>query len=118
MLRFVARVPALQEVLDEHLADNFGEMLPHVFMADLTRWFVAAIAAGEGSEIAAFADAVEALYTSDDPEVRNVAAVSFMEYLVVGPDSQERAAIEALRPIAGPATAGDLAAMERYAAGG
>jgi hypothetical protein len=47
-----------------------------------------------------------------------VAAVSFMEYLVVGPDSQERAAIEALRPIAGPATAGDLAAMERYAAGG
>ncbi|MBO0867513.1 MAG: hypothetical protein J2P15_03020 [Micromonosporaceae bacterium] len=92
-------------MLDEHLADN-DEILPHVLMADLTRWFVAAVAAGQ--PVDCFAAAVEVLYTSPDEQLRNVVGVSFMEILALGPDDRELAAIEALGAVAGPATIADL----------
>jgi hypothetical protein len=115
MREFVAVVPAARPVLDDHLADNFAELLPHVLMADLTRWFVTAVAAGNGRAVADFAAAVEALYVSADADVRNVAEVSFMEHLVIGPGLHERAAIDELRRLAGPATMTDLVRMEEYA---
>jgi hypothetical protein len=37
----VARVPPLQPILREHLSDNFGEVLPHVFLGEVTRYAVA-----------------------------------------------------------------------------
>jgi hypothetical protein len=33
----VAKFPALESLLSEHGADNFGEVLPHVFIGELTR---------------------------------------------------------------------------------
>lgn len=41
ILQLVAAHPALAPVLAEHLEDNFGEMLPHLVMADVVRWLVA-----------------------------------------------------------------------------
>jgi hypothetical protein len=113
MHRFVGGVPGAAAVLDVHMDDNGGEMLPHLLMADLGRWFVAAVGAGDERGAADFVAAVELLYTSDDPDTRNVAGVSFMELLVVDPDARERAAVEAIRRLAGPATAADLTAWER-----
>lgn len=34
----VARVPSLRPVWEKHLDDEFGEVLPYVFLADVARW--------------------------------------------------------------------------------
>lgn len=39
--QLVATYPALAPILAEHLDDNFGEMLPHLVMADVVRWLAA-----------------------------------------------------------------------------
>jgi hypothetical protein len=93
MTQFVAGVPGTSVVLEERLDDNDGQMLPHLLMAELSRWFVAAVAAGDEPVVVAFLAAVELLYMSDDGDTRNVAGVSFGEWLVVIPDPSERAAI-------------------------
>jgi hypothetical protein len=36
----VHRFRALMHLLEEHLEDNDGELLPHVLMGDMTRWLV------------------------------------------------------------------------------
>src|SRR5262245_25349227 len=41
----VWRFPDLLEPFGEHLADNDGEVLPHVFMADVERWAEGLVAA-------------------------------------------------------------------------
>jgi hypothetical protein len=117
MRAFVAAVPRARPLLDEHLSDNFGELLPHVLMADLRRFFVTAVETGDQDTLERFIAALEVLEASDDPDVRNVAEVSFMEDLVMGADARDAAAIAAMRPLMGPATAHDLALMESYTRG-
>ena len=34
----VVEIPELRPMLDEHLHDFDGELLPHLFFADVTRW--------------------------------------------------------------------------------
>jgi len=34
----VDEVPALRPTLEEHLDDNFGTLLPYLFLADVARW--------------------------------------------------------------------------------
>jgi hypothetical protein len=41
----VERFPKLSPLLREHLHDNSGELLPHVFFGDLTRYAVALLTA-------------------------------------------------------------------------
>jgi hypothetical protein len=36
----VASVPDLEDLLREHLSDNFGEVLPHVFFGEIARFAV------------------------------------------------------------------------------
>jgi hypothetical protein len=112
MQRLVTSVPGTRAVLDEHLDENCGEVLTHLLMADLGRWFVNAVATADERGVADFLAAVESLYASEDPDTRNVAEVSFMELLAVAPDAKERAAIEAIRRLAGPKTMADLAHFE------
>ena len=108
MKQFVTGVPGTSVVLDEHLDDNDGQMRPHLLMADLTRWFVAAVTAGDDRDVVAFLAAVELLYMSEDGDTRNVAGGSFGEYLLANPDPSEHAAVEAARRLGGPATVRDL----------
>ena len=79
---FVAAIPGATGVLEEHRADN-GEVLPHVLMADLRRFFVSAVESGDRRQVAAFVAGVEQLASSPDGDVRNVVDVSFIEDLVV-----------------------------------
>jgi hypothetical protein len=81
-------------------------------MSDLARWFVRAVAAGDSRSVADFLAALELVYASEDYITRNVAEVSFMEWLVIAPDRNERAAIETIRRLAGPKTLADLAHEE------
>jgi hypothetical protein len=113
MERFVASVPGAEAVLGEHLGDN-DEVLPHVLMADLRRFFVSAVESRDEECVAAFMAATEVLASSPREDVRNVVDVSFVEDLVQGADLRERSAIEAMRPLMGPATAESLAVSERH----
>lgn len=89
--RLVERLVVLQPMLREHLADNFGEVLPHMFIGDLTRYVVAReIAAGQVNrdlsaaiqgEIDEVLDALEQAYSDGDEEVEELIAVSFLENL-------------------------------------
>jgi hypothetical protein len=64
----------------DHLEDNFGEILPHLLMADYCRTLLS-VDAGE-SWVDALLLELESKYSEiDDDEVSNVIAVSFIENL-------------------------------------
>ena len=113
MRQLVASVAETGPVLDEHVYDH-DEILPHLLIADLRRWFVNAVAAGDNRSVTDFLAAIELLYASEDSDTRNVVEVSFMEDLVVAPDANEQTAIEAVRQLAGPKTLAGLTATETY----
>lgn len=84
----VERFPRLVGLLDEHIEDNFGEILPHLFFGDLTRYvvslFLAARDGGDKStrqELRAILDFLEQSYASADDEVQELISVSFLEHL-------------------------------------
>lgn len=76
--------PALRQVLQEHLDDQEGEVLPHLFMADVERWLEREVmnrpkqAADEVARILAF---LEDAFAAGDSEVNEVIAASFLEHL-------------------------------------
>jgi hypothetical protein len=87
----VERFEALRPLLREHVADNFGEVLPHLFFGDLTRYVVtrqidAEKASGELAaelerEVAALLDELERVYVEGVDELEELIAVSFLENL-------------------------------------
>jgi hypothetical protein len=95
-----AVAPAVAALLREHRAEYDGDVLAHVFVADVTRWLAA-----NGPD-AAVLGALERHLAGGDAEVRNVIALSFLENLEPG-DEPVRAAL-------GPRLRAELAAMERW----
>ena len=84
----VRRFPDLEPLLEEHVADNFGELLPHVFFGDLTRWVLSLLepTAGperfeRGSQLRGILSALEMAYASGDDELEELISVSFLEHL-------------------------------------
>lgn len=72
-----AAAPALTHVLDEHVADN-DQFLPHVFMADVTRWLSA------DRPVTTIRDVVAVVadhFERGQPDVREVIVASFLENL-------------------------------------
>ena len=74
----------LSAALDEHLKDNFGELLPHVFFGDVTRRLVAL--SEDGSDLAhAELDRVLAFledrFDEGDEQIQELIAVSLLENL-------------------------------------
>jgi len=101
----IEAVPELRPMLDRHVTENFGELLPHVLVADIEGWAEREAAAGRTGEwdplirlLAYFekvyAENQEAL--SNDPPA-NVIAVSFIE----GIPSDGQAGAE-IRDLLGP----------------
>jgi hypothetical protein len=73
-----------------HLEDNFGELLPHLMMADITRWLASLVGRTEDDEHPAPADLellhtvvafLEEQFASGDEATRELIAVSFLENL-------------------------------------
>jgi hypothetical protein len=76
------QIPPLRCVLDEHLVDNFGKVLPHLFMGDVTRWYMDNGSAGEGSEVLSqLLELLDRGLTTGSPDVRELIQVSFVENL-------------------------------------
>lgn len=110
--QLVEAVLGADEVMAEHLS-TFDEMLPHLLMADMRRFFVALVEAEDDERASSLVRAIERLAASDNARVRNIVEVSFIEDLVLGDDNNERRAREALRAAMGPATARSLAVSKR-----
>lgn len=78
----VYRLPGLEGLFQEHLDDQEGEVLPHLFMADLERWIEAEVARdGKPSRlIEEILDFLEAAVRRDD-EIAELIHASFLEHL-------------------------------------
>jgi hypothetical protein len=70
----------LLPVLEEHLADNDDQILPHLVMADVMRWLVAH-RWEEPKMIRSVLQWLETAYIAGDENVRDVIAVSGVEMI-------------------------------------
>ena len=83
----VSRFPSLHSLLEEHIKDNYGEMLPHVFFGELTRYVLSLSFAASKSglspqrELQDILDYLEDMYSSGDQKVQELISVSFLENL-------------------------------------
>jgi hypothetical protein len=86
--QLAAPFPGLAALLDEHIKENFGEVLPHVFFGDVTRYLVSLLLAISGGgdltqrrELCQTLDRLEEGYSRGDEELQELIAVSFLENL-------------------------------------
>lgn len=83
----VARFPGLSALLEEHIKDNHGEMLPHVFFGEVTRYILSLLLAASGGglsprrELRDILTYLEEAYAAGDEELRELISVSFLENL-------------------------------------
>lgn len=80
----VDEVPELRPLMEEHVEDNFGEVLPHLFLADVARFVTANPREQATSSALAF---LNGGLRSAEPERRDLISTGFVENLVTGPDS-------------------------------
>ena len=114
--RLLADVPDVAAVYDEHV-DDYGEVIPHVLMADVARLFndrlVASTGTGpEAGDATAFVTAVlaslEASLGADNASAEEVVSASFLENL-----EQEDEAYDKARGLMGPRLLGMLDRIEQ-----
>jgi hypothetical protein len=74
-----AAVPGTQPLLAEHLDDQSGELLLHLFVADLLRFAIASFEQGDSDRLHALLAAVDKALREGDEYVENAVAVSFVE---------------------------------------
>lgn len=80
--------PALILLLEKHQKDNFGELLPSLYLGDVTR-HVIALALNESPEdtlsvrreLKTILDAMERGFSTGMPDVKELIAASFLENL-------------------------------------
>jgi hypothetical protein len=89
--------PALKAVFGAHICDN-DEVLPHVFMGDVTRFIIAAAERKNAdSMLPKLINFLEVQLATGGDEIENLISVSFIENL-----TGEVEAISVLIPMMGP----------------
>jgi hypothetical protein len=73
-------IPPLRSAFGEHLAENDGEILPHVLMSAYERWAEQAVAK-EDPLLDDLLAQLEDAYAVGGPEVGELISVSFLEHL-------------------------------------
>jgi hypothetical protein len=94
----------LRPLLDEHLDDNFGDVLPHLFLADVSRYLVDLIESGRRGDALPVLDWLEQRFRAGSEEEQELIATGFLEAL---PRPDEPGA--AVRGALGPALSDELA---------
>jgi hypothetical protein len=98
-------VPELERLFKEHLDDNEGTVLPHVFMGDVTRF---AIAATKDVHMESVLQRILAQMNTGvaegNEDVRELVTVSFLENLL-----GEDAAVAVMKPLMDPVLASTAA---------
>jgi hypothetical protein len=99
MNRLVSEILDLAPLYTEHMRDNFGEMLPHLLMADFARFAVAkATAPADISQLKVLLEFLERGLESGNVDIENVIAVSFAENL----QQEDPNAIDLIKRNSGP----------------
>jgi len=78
--RVVAAHPELEPLLREHLDDNFGELLPHLWTSDLARYVITGYRSAGPDAVAPILEQLET-EAGRDAEVDELLGVSFVELL-------------------------------------
>ena len=77
----VDRCPSLLPLLQEHL-DTYDELLPHVFLADVTRWVAERYQADPGDpELKAALSYIDEYFGAGGQQDRELIGASFLESL-------------------------------------
>lgn len=71
----------LLPVLAEHLDEQEGEVLPHLFLADVVRWSERALSEGRTEELRRLFIELESEFVGPDEEVQEAISASFLEHL-------------------------------------
>jgi hypothetical protein len=82
--KLLEQVPELRHVYDEHIHNN-DELLPHVFLGDVTRYVVQQVYLGEtgpAKPVERILSVLEQGMGSGDEQVEELVSVSFVENLV------------------------------------
>lgn len=74
-------LPALRLMLSEHIEDNFGEVLPHMFLGDVLRWMLSREAEDVQGEIAAVMSILEEAFSAGDARRKELISTGFVENL-------------------------------------
>ena len=75
------RVPELRSALDGHVQD-YGELLPHLFMSDVTRFVAENALAGQAPVVKAVLVVLERYLAFNEEQAVGLISVSFAENLV------------------------------------
>ena len=105
----VSQVPSLARLLDQHVAQN-DELLPHVFLGEVTRIVEGAMASGPSRvrDVTRILSVMEQGLGSGDPTVVELISVSFLENL-----DQQASSYQPLRSMMGPLVRNELKRYER-----
>ena len=95
-------VPELRPVYDEHMEDNFGDFLGHIFFGDVTRFAGGLLKKLDGSDsvkakenLTRLVNFCEEAMGSGDDYVQNVISLSFIENI-------DREDFDSIFPLFGP----------------
>jgi hypothetical protein len=80
----VERVSELQPLLDEHLEDQEGELLPYLLLADVARWAQATYA-GDPRAVGEVVDWLEAEYVRAEAAEKDLIGLGFVEAIPYRP---------------------------------
>jgi hypothetical protein len=83
--------------IDEHLDDNFGELLFHLVMGDLARFYMSDCIDDPEAQ-RRFWMVVDTLAQEGDDRVQNAVGVSLIEWFAWGDDRERRTLVDA-RPL-------------------
>ena len=87
----VFRSPALLPILQEHLEDNDGEVLPHVILFQIRKWIELEVEVrGETDDIKNFMDSLRTGLEYDDYELVALIQTSFLDDLSPAPHPADR----------------------------
>lgn len=77
--------PALKPVMAEHLADQEGEVLPYILMAEVARW-AQATQPSAPQEVGAVVDWLEREFTTAAPAEKDLIGLGFVEAIPYPPE--------------------------------
>lgn len=96
-------VPEFKQRVEEHIKDQFGEVMQHVLLADFARFLLEMDACdptntADASTIARGVAAIEALLESGDEDLENAVKVSFLEHTLQSTEARAGCIAEQFLP--------------------
>ena len=83
--RLFGRFPELSPMLEEHLADQDGELLPYLVLADVARWAQRSFAE-EPQAVGGLVDWLEEEFARAEPAEKDLIGLGFVEVIPYRPE--------------------------------